>query len=113
MDFEESSEHVMLRDAVAQIGATFGHEYFQEQARNGGRTEALWQAVADPGFLSVHLPEAYGGGGGGMAELAVVSEELATQGCPLLLILVSAGISAEVLARFGTDAQKQRWLPGL
>src|SRR4029077_4080265 len=29
------------------------------------------------------------------------------------LVLVSAGISAEVIARFGTDAQKRRWLPGL
>jgi alkylation response protein AidB-like acyl-CoA dehydrogenase len=38
---------------------------------------------------------------------------VAAQGCPLLLILVSAAISAEVIARFGTDKQKQEWLPGL
>ena len=103
----------MLREAVAKIGAGFGHSYFQEQTRTGGRTDELWQAVAEPGFLSVHLPEEYGGGGGGISELAIVSEELAAQGCPLLLILVSAGISAEVVARFGTEEQKQRWLPGL
>jgi alkylation response protein AidB-like acyl-CoA dehydrogenase len=113
MEFEASPEQEMLREAVAKIGADFGHAYFQEQTRRGGRTEELWQAVAEPGFLSVHLPEAYGGGGGGMSELAIVSEELATQGCPLLLILVSAGISGEVVARFGTEEQKQRWLPGL
>jgi alkylation response protein AidB-like acyl-CoA dehydrogenase len=113
MEFGASPEQEMLRDAVAKIGAGFGHTYFQEQTRNGGRTEELWQAVAEPGFLSVHLPEQYGGGGGGMSELAIVAEELATQGCPLLLILVSAGISAEVVARFGTEAQKQEWLPGL
>src|SRR5213079_1931656 len=40
-------------------------------------------------------------------------EELAAQGCPLLLVLVSAGISAELVWRFGTDAQRARWLPGL
>jgi alkylation response protein AidB-like acyl-CoA dehydrogenase len=113
MEFEASPEQGMLRDAVAKIGAGFGHTYFQEQTRTGGRTDELWHAVAEPGFLSVHLPEAYGGGGGGISELAIVTEELATQGCPLLLILVSAGISAEVVARFGTEAQKQRWLPGL
>jgi alkylation response protein AidB-like acyl-CoA dehydrogenase len=113
MEFAASPEQEMLRDAVAKIGAGFGHGYFQEQTRIGGKTEELWQAVADPGFLAVHLPEAYGGGGGGMSELAIVSEELATQGCPLLLLLVSAAISAEVVARFGTEAQKQRWLPGL
>jgi alkylation response protein AidB-like acyl-CoA dehydrogenase len=113
MEFGASPEQEMLRDAVAKIASGFGHTYFQEQSANGGRTDELWQAVAEPGFLSVHLPEEYGGGGGGMSELAIVTEELATQGCPLLLVLVSAGISAEVVARFGTEEQKQRWLPGL
>jgi alkylation response protein AidB-like acyl-CoA dehydrogenase len=113
MEFGASPEQEMLRDAVAKIASGFGHAYFQEQTRNGARTDELWRAVAEPGFLSVHLPEEYGGGGGGMSELAIVTEELATQGCPLLLVLVSAGISAEVVARFGTDEQKQRWLPGL
>ncbi len=111
-----TSRSCRTRDAARGGGEDrrrFRARVLPEQARTGDKTEALWQAVAEPGFLSVHLPEEYGGGGGGMAELAVVSEELATQGCPLLLILVSAGISAEVVARFGTDAQKQRWLPGL
>ena len=113
MDFSEPPEHVMLRDAVGGIAAKFGHEYFAERARTGGRATELWDAVGDAGFLGVHLPEEYGGGGGGLSELAIVSEELAAHGCPLLLVLVSAGISAEVIARFGTDAQKRRWLPGL
>ena len=66
-----------------------------------------------PASSRCNLPEEYGGGGGGMSELVVVSEAAAAQGCPLLLLLVSAGISAELLARFGTDAQRARWLPGL
>src|SRR5215207_2812521 len=103
----------MLRAAAGDVAAGFGHEWFRERARSGGRAEELWQALAAPGFLSVHLPEQYGGGGGGMSELVVVSEAAAAQGCPLLLVLVSAGISAELLARFGTDAQRDRWLPGL
>jgi alkylation response protein AidB-like acyl-CoA dehydrogenase len=103
----------MLRTAVAEIAGGFGHEWFRERARTGGRAEELWQALAAPGFLSVHVPEQYGGGGAGLSELVVVSETAAAQGCPLLLILVSAGISAELLATFGTDAQRARWLPGL
>jgi alkylation response protein AidB-like acyl-CoA dehydrogenase len=55
----------------------------------------------------------YGGGGGGITELAIVCEEVAAQGCPMLLILVSAAICAEVVARFGTTEQRERWLPGL
>ena len=73
----------------------------------------LWDAAADHGFLAVHLPEAWGGGGGGMAELTIVCEELAAQGCPLLLIIVSSAISATLIERFGTDDQKVAWLPGL
>jgi alkylation response protein AidB-like acyl-CoA dehydrogenase len=113
MDFSESDEHALLRDAVAKVARGFGHEYFQEKTRTGGKTDELWQAIADLGFLAVHLPEEYGGGGGGISELAIVCEEVAAAGCPLLLILVSAAISAEVVNRFGTEAQKRRWLPGL
>jgi alkylation response protein AidB-like acyl-CoA dehydrogenase len=113
MDFDESPEHGLLRSAVRDLGASFGHEYFVEQARRGQKSDALWQTIGDHGFLGVHLPEAYGGGGGGISELAIVTEELAAQGCPLLLILVSAAICGELLARFGTDAQRAEWLPGL
>jgi alkylation response protein AidB-like acyl-CoA dehydrogenase len=59
----------------------------------------------------VNVPEEYGGGGGGITELAAVAEELAAQGCPLLVIVVSPAICATIIAKFGTDAQKQRWLP--
>src|SRR3954462_12464242 len=113
MDFSESEEHALLREAVAKVARGFGHEYFQEKARTDGRTDELWDALGELGFLGVHLPEEYGGGGGGISELAIVCEEVAAAGCPLLLILVSAAICAEVISRFGTEAQKQAWLPGL
>jgi alkylation response protein AidB-like acyl-CoA dehydrogenase len=113
MDFAESPEHAMLRSAVRDIGASFGHDYFVTQARSGQKTDELWQSIAEHGFLGVHLPEEHGGGGGGISELAIVTEELAAQGCPLLLILVSAAICGELVARFGTDEQRTTWLPGL
>jgi alkylation response protein AidB-like acyl-CoA dehydrogenase len=113
MDFAESSEHELLRSAVRDIGANFGHDYFVAKARTGQKTDELWQTIAEHGFLGVHLPEQYGGGGAGISELAIVTEELAAQGCPLLLILVSAAICGELLTRFGTDDQRERWLPGL
>jgi alkylation response protein AidB-like acyl-CoA dehydrogenase len=113
MDFAETEEQGMLRGAVGSIAARFGHRYYADQVVRGERAEALWAAIADPGFLGVHLPEAYGGGGGGITELAIVCEEVAAHGCPLLLILVSAAICAEVLARFGNPEQRDRWLPGL
>jgi alkylation response protein AidB-like acyl-CoA dehydrogenase len=113
LDFAESAEHEMLRRAAGEIAAGFGHDYYAHQARTGAKTTELWDAIAAQGFLGVHLPEQYGGGGGGITELAIVCEEVAAQGCPLLLVVVSAAISAELIARFGTDAQKERWLPSL
>jgi len=110
MDFSVDAEHEMLRAAVGDLAARYGHAYFAERTRAGDKADELWQAIGDLGFLGVHLPEAYGGGGGGMAELAIVCEEVAAQGCPLLLILVSPAICAEVIARYGTDDQRERWL---
>jgi alkylation response protein AidB-like acyl-CoA dehydrogenase len=95
------------------VAGQFGHEYFAEQARAGEKTDELWSAMAEHGFLGVHLPEEHGGGGAGIQELTIVCEEAAAAGCPLLLILVSAAICAELIARMGTPEQQQRWLPGL
>lgn len=113
MDFTEPSEHALLRESVRKVADEFGHQYFRAKVDAGEKADELWDAVARLGFFGVHLPEEYGGGGGGLSELAIVSEELAAAGCPLLLILVSAAISGELICRFGTEEQKRAWLPGL
>ncbi len=82
MDFIESDELQMLREAVGSIASKFGHEYYVEKAHADERTDELWNAVAEPGFLGVNVPEEYGGGGGGITELAAVAEELAAAGLP-------------------------------
>jgi alkylation response protein AidB-like acyl-CoA dehydrogenase len=112
MDFTQTDELVMLREAVSAIASKFGHEYYVAKARADERTEELWQAVGQAGFLGVNVPEEYGGGGMGISELAAVAEELAAAGCPLLIMVVSPAICATIIAKFGTDEQKQRWLPG-
>jgi alkylation response protein AidB-like acyl-CoA dehydrogenase len=111
MDFRETPEQAMLREAVAKIAADYGHGYFLAKAKAGEKTTELWQAVSRAGFVGVNLPTAYGGGGMGIAELAIVTEELAANGCPLMLLMVSPAICGTLLARFGTPAQRERWLP--
>jgi len=113
MDFQETTERAMLREAVGKIAADFGHDYFAAKVKAGEHTTELWQAVGRGGYLGVNVPEAYGGGGMGIAELAVVAEELGAHGCPLMLLMVSPAICATIIARYGTDAQRDRWLPGL
>jgi len=111
MDFRETDEQLMLREAVSGIAAKYGHDYFAERARSGRRTDELWDELAAGGYLGVNVPEAYGGGGMGISELAIVLEELAANGCPLLLLVVSPAICATIIAAYGSEAQKQRWLP--
>jgi len=111
MDFRESEEQSMLREAVGTIAAKFGHSYFTECARSGRKADELWSELAAAGYLGVNVPAEFGGGGMGISELAIVLEELGAAGCPLLMLVVSPAICATIIARFGTDAQKQRWLP--
>jgi alkylation response protein AidB-like acyl-CoA dehydrogenase len=111
MDFQESDEQMMLRQAASGIAAGFGHDWFVRKARAGERSEELWQALAKQGFIGVNTPEAYGGGGMGISELAIVCEEMAAAGCPLLLMLVSPAICASIIAKHGSEEQRERWLP--
>jgi len=111
-NFTETDERKALRSAVADLGARYGHEYFVAKARAGEKTDELWAEAGKLGYLGVAVPEEFGGGGGGIGDLAAVCEELARAGSPMLLMVVSPAICATVIARFGTDEQKQRWLPG-
>jgi alkylation response protein AidB-like acyl-CoA dehydrogenase len=113
MDFAETDEQLMLREAVSNIARRYGHEYFVEQARTGQKGQELWDDLAAHGFLGVNLPTEHGGGGMGIAELAIVEEECSAAGCPLLILLVSPGICGTVIGRFGSVEQRERWLPGL
>ncbi len=113
MDFAESTEHRALRAAVAGIATEFGPRYYAERAAERRPCQELWTALGKAGFIGVNIPEAYGGGGGGLTELALVCEEIAAAGTPLLLLLVSAAISAGMISEFGTEEQRQRWLPAL
>ncbi|MEV0796412.1 acyl-CoA dehydrogenase family protein [Kribbella sp. NPDC050281] len=113
MSFVESEERQALRKAVGELGKKYGYSWFNRQARTGGHTTELWLEAGKLGYLGVNLPEEYGGGGGGMADLSIVLEELGAAGSPLLMMVVSPSICGTVISRFGTDEQKQRWLPGL
>ena len=111
--FTETEERRALRAAVAKLAGGYGREYFVRQARSGAKTTELWLEIGRHGYLGVNIPEEYGGGGGGIGDVAAVCEELAAQGCPLLMMVVSPAICGTVISRFGTEEQKQRWLPGI
>ena len=113
MDFQTDDDELALRAAVSAIAADFGGAYYAEKAEAREPTSELWAALAKNGFIGINIPEEYGGGGAGLAELAIVCEESAAQGCPLLLLLVSSAICGEVISAYGTAEQRQTWLPRL
>jgi alkylation response protein AidB-like acyl-CoA dehydrogenase len=113
MSFTESPERQALRESVRQVTRKFGVEYATERARRGEPLTGLWQAMGAAGFLGVNLPEEYGGGGAGIYELALVLEEAAAEGTPLIMMVVSPAIVGTVLARYGTPEQRTQWLPGI
>src|ERR1044072_2162799 len=111
MDFNETAEHGMLREAVRKIGLDVGHDYYVEKSNTKGGMTELWAAVARAGFIGVNIPEECGGGGMGLLELSMVGEELAAAGCPALLMVVSPALCGSVIARHGTEEQKRTWPP--
>jgi alkylation response protein AidB-like acyl-CoA dehydrogenase len=109
-----TDEELEIRAAVRGICESFGGpEYHRRIVGDGESPTELWNALAEKGYLGVNLPEQYGGGGLGMHALQMVGEEISAAGCSLLLIVVSPAIVGSILTRHGTEAQREKWLPGI
>ncbi|RLV50926.1 acyl-CoA dehydrogenase [Nocardioides mangrovicus] len=113
MEFSTNPDHEALRKAVADICDGFGPQWYVEHAERREPTTQLWETLGKHGYIGINIPEEHGGGGAGLTELAIVVEESAARGTPLLLLLVASAISAEVIATYGSDEQKAHWLPRL
>ena len=73
----------------------------------------FWRAAGAAGLLCISIPEEYGGGGGTFAHEAVIAAEQARVADDAWANSVHSTIVAHYLAAFGTEEQKQRWLPGM
>ncbi|PHP64743.1 acyl-CoA dehydrogenase [Zhengella mangrovi] len=109
---DTADHHKMLRESVGKLVGGFGRRYFQDIYRKGAKPVELWNALGDAGFLGVHISEAYGGAGGGLADYNVIVEETAAQGCPILSLVIGS-ICAPIIERHASEEIKQTWLPGL
>ncbi len=109
--FAETGERALLRESARELAARYGHDYYSRKSRSNERMTELWAELGEQGFLGITVPEAHGGSGLGLSELSIVAEELAAAGCPVLLMAVVPAICTPILSRYGTEGQKQRWLP--
>jgi 3-oxocholest-4-en-26-oyl-CoA dehydrogenase beta subunit len=114
MDFTFNEDQKAIRELASQI---FTDRVSDEFLLGFARTEqtyddTLWQTLADQGLLGVAIPEALGGTGFGLTELCIVLEEQGRRVAPVPLFasLVLGGLP---LAKFGSEAQQQRYLPAL
>ncbi len=73
----------------------------------------FWRAAGRAGLLCISIPEQYGGGGGTFAHEAVIAAEQARVADDAWANSVHSVIVAHYIATFGTEEQKQRWLPGM
>jgi len=73
--------------------------------------KATWLAAGEAGLLCISIPEEYGGGGGSFAHEAAVMWEQGRAGDDAFGYSVHSSIVAHYLLNYGTEEQKQRWLP--
>lgn len=116
MEFRLSEDQRLLVETARKVGERFGPEYWRDlDARKAYPAEA-WAAICEAGLCGIALPEAYGGSGLGMLEMALAVEALTAGGAGstlaqmFMLNPIFGGVS---IARFGTPEQKQALLPGL
>ncbi len=111
----------LLTEAERMLQATvrdFADRELVPRAAELDRTEAFpsenLQAMAVLGLMGLTIPEAYGGAEATCAQLVLAAEELA-RGCAATSVihLTHLSLGAETIVRFGTDEQRQRYLPRL
>jgi len=114
MDFGFSEEQEMLRQSVrefleAECPMTYVRQMMEDER---GFSDEQWRKMAELGWTGLIVPEQYGGAGLNMVDMVVVLEEMGKVVFPgpFFASAILGGIAIDL---GGSDAQKQRWLPGL
>ena len=100
------------RDAVRELCAGFGSDYWQSVDEQAAYPETFVTALTEAGWLAALIPEEFGGGGLGVTEASVILEEINRSGansgaCHAQMYIMGA------LLRHGSDEQKRRYLPDI
>jgi acyl-CoA dehydrogenase len=115
MDFQFSDEQRAIRDAITKLCANFSAEYWLACDDAGKFPQEFVDAVVKDGWLGIAMPESVGGAGLGITEAAIMMQAVAESGAGLTgcsaIHLNIFGLNPVVV--FGTEEQKQRWLPPL
>jgi acyl-CoA dehydrogenase len=108
-------EHEMLRKSVRAFVEKEVTPFVPQWESAGRIPRAFWRRLGELGFLGLEFPPEYGGAGGDFLSSVVLGEEMARcrSGGVAFSVLVHTDMSSPWLTRYGTDAQKARYLPGI
>jgi acyl-CoA dehydrogenase len=73
VDFSISDDQRAIRDGVAAVVMKFGDDYWLARDDDGKLPREFHQAMADPGWLGITMPEEYGGAGLGVTEARLLA----------------------------------------
>lgn len=107
-----SQDHAEIRDAVARLCEAFPGEYWRGLDRGRRYPEDFVTALQDAGYLSILIPEDYGGSGLGVAAAAAVLGQIHASGCNGAACHAQMYTMATLL-KHGSEEQKRTWLPGI
>jgi alkylation response protein AidB-like acyl-CoA dehydrogenase len=110
-----TDEHEMLRRSIRAFVEKEVVPRVDAWEEAGRIPRELWRRLGELGFLGLEFPAEYGGGGGDFIASVVLGEEMARcrSGGVAFSVLVHTDMSSPWLTRFGTEAQKRRYLPGI
>ncbi len=112
MDFELTKPQKEIQKAAREFArGEFDKELALELDRKHEFPRAIWRKAAELGFVGVHFPEAYGGQGLGVLENILIAEEFCARDSGIGSAVVLASFASECVLRFGSEEQKQRFLP--
>ena len=107
-----TDEYADIREQVQKLCAQYPGEYWRKLDAERAYPTEFVQALTDAGYLSVLIPEEFGGSGLGITAAAVIMEEIQKSGCNGGACHAQMYTMGTVL-RHGSDEQKQKYLPGI
>jgi acyl-CoA dehydrogenase len=108
-----SEEHAIFRESVRRFIAAEITPYHAQWEKDGVVPRALWRKAGKAGLLCTAVPAEYGGMGGDFLMSLVVLEELGMAAASGPFFTLHSDIVAPYLVKYGSEAQKKRWLPGM
>jgi alkylation response protein AidB-like acyl-CoA dehydrogenase len=105
------SDHDMFRDSVRKFIETEAMPHHEQWENDGMVSDEIWLKAGEQGFLCPTVPEEYGGVGADFRYNCIVNEEIGRSGCTGLGWTLHSDIAVPYIVRYGSDEQKQKYLP--